>query len=140
MIGMNILNLRKLHHLSQEELAGKIGVSRQTIAKWESGESIPDIVNSNALAQVFEVTLDDLVNYSSEEPASLPIPPKGKYMFGMVTVGERGQIVIPAKARKVFDIKPGDNLIVLGDINQGLALVSSDIMVEMMDMMNGGRK
>lgn len=140
MIGMNILNLRKLHHLSQEELAGKIGVSRQTIAKWESSESIPDIVNSNALAQVFEVTLDDLVNYSSQEPTSLPIPPKGKYMFGMVTVGERGQIVIPAKARKVFNIKPGDNLIVLGDINQGLALVSSDIMVEMMDMMNGGRK
>ena len=41
----------------------------------------------------------------------------------MVKVGEKGQIVIPAKARKIFDIKPGDNLIVLGDEGQGIALI-----------------
>ena len=39
----------------------------------------------------------------------------------MVKVGEKGQIVIPAKARKLFDIKPGDNLIILGDEGQGIA-------------------
>ena len=44
-------------------------------------------------------------------------------MFGMVKVGDKGQIVIPAKARKVFDIKPGDNLIVLGDEAQGIAII-----------------
>ena len=37
-------------------------------------------------------------------------------MFGAVTVGEKGQIVIPAKARKIFNIRPGDSLVVLGDI------------------------
>ena len=45
------------------------------------------------------------------------VPPKGKYMFGMVKVGDKGQIVIPAKARKIFNIKPGDNLVILGDEN-----------------------
>ncbi|MBO6154299.1 MAG: AbrB/MazE/SpoVT family DNA-binding domain-containing protein [Lachnospiraceae bacterium] len=41
----------------------------------------------------------------------------------MVKVGDKGQIVIPAKARKIFDIKTGDNLIVLGDECQGIALI-----------------
>ena len=40
--------------------------------------------------------------------------PKGKYAW-TVTVGEKGQIVIPKKAREVFDIRPGDNLVILGD-------------------------
>ena len=52
------------------------------------------------------------------------MPPKGKHAFGLVTVGDKGQIVIPAKARKIFSIQPGDRLIVLGDEAQGLALLS----------------
>lgn len=47
----------------------------------------------------------------------------GRYIFGTATVGERGQIVIPARARKIFDIKPGDGLIVIGDKRRGLALL-----------------
>ncbi len=74
---------------------------------------------------MFSVTVDDLISYESnaEESMGLGIPPKGKHIFGMVTVGDKGQIVIPAKARKIFDIMPGDNLIVLGDEGQGLALI-----------------
>lgn len=56
--------------------------------------------------------------------------PKGKHVFGAVTVGEKGQIVIPKKAREVFDIKPGDSLLVLGDEDQGLALMKSDTLLE----------
>jgi AbrB family looped-hinge helix DNA binding protein len=52
--------------------------------------------------------------------------PKGKHIFGIVKVGEKGQIVIPRDARKLFDIKPGDNLLVLGDEAQGLALIKSE--------------
>ena len=48
---------------------------------------------------------------------------RGKHAFGMVTVGEKGQIVIPAKARKIFDIKAGDQLLVLGDEEQGIAII-----------------
>ena len=47
--------------------------------------------------------------------------PKGKYAW-TVTVGEKGQIVIPKQAREVFDIKPGDTLVVLGDEKRGLAI------------------
>jgi AbrB family looped-hinge helix DNA binding protein len=47
--------------------------------------------------------------------------PKGKYAW-MVKVGEKGQFVIPKEAREVFNIKPGDTLIVLGDIKKGIAI------------------
>ena len=60
------------------------------------------------------------------------VPPKGKYMFGMVKVGDKGQIVIPAKARKIFNIKPGDNLVILGDENAGLAILKEEDLLAMM--------
>lgn len=47
--------------------------------------------------------------------------PKGKYAW-MVTVGEKGQFVIPKQAREIFGIKPGDNLILLGDEERGIAI------------------
>ncbi len=49
-----------------------------------------------------------------------------KHIFGTVKVGERGQIVIPKEARDLFDIKPGDTLMVLGDEAHGIALVKAD--------------
>ncbi len=119
----NLIALRKMHNLSQEELAERLRVSRQTISKYETGESLPDIDKCKQLAEIFDVSLDDLVNYD-KEVTGLGVPPKGKHMFGMVKVGDKGQIVIPAKARKVFQIEPGDNLIVLGDESQGLALIN----------------
>ena len=64
----------------------------------------------------------------------LGVPPKGKHIFGMVKVGEKGQIVIPAKARKLFDIKPGDNLIILGDEGQGIAIIKEKGLVELLGM------
>ena len=50
----------------------------------------------------------------------------GKYIFGVVKVGDKGQVVIPRDARKVYDIKPGDALIVLGD-QKGMALLKTEI-------------
>lgn len=50
--------------------------------------------------------------------------PKGKHLFGVVKVGEKGQIVIPKDARAIFKIKPGDNLVVLGDEEKGLAIMT----------------
>ena len=47
--------------------------------------------------------------------------PKGKFAW-TATVGEKGQIVIPKQARDLFDIKPGDTLILLGDVNRGIAI------------------
>lgn len=131
MISENLFSLRKGQKLSQEQVAEAIGVSRQAVAKWESGEAVPDLMNCAALAKLYDVTLDELVNFNSQDNGGLPIAPGGKYMFGSVTVGEKGQIVIPVKARKIFNIKPGDDLVVLGDIQQGLALVSSQVFLDM---------
>ena len=121
----NLVELRKIHDLSQEELADKIGVSRQTLSKYETGESLPDIEKCMLIANVFGVSVDDLLNFDkrSDENMGLAVPPKGKHIFGMVKMGDKGQIVIPAKARKLFDINPGDNLIVLGDEGQGIAII-----------------
>lgn len=63
---------------------------------------------------------------------------EGRHFFGATKVGERGQIVIPREARDVFDIKPGDSLLVLGDEKRGgLALVKADLMKEFLGKMFG---
>ena len=132
MISKNLIRLRKRAGLSQEALAEKIGVSRQTVAKWESGESAPDIQHADRLAELFNVNLDDLLHASLTGDR---VPPQGKFVFGTVTVGDKGQIVIPVKARRIFHIQPGDDLMLLGDINQGLALVRADFFLEVAQKM-----
>lgn len=132
MLNENLLTLRKINKLSQENVADHVGVSRQAVAKWENGETAPDIYNCMALATLYNVSLDDLVNFS-EKSYGLPVPPKGKHIFGTVTVGEKGQIVIPKKARDIFEIKAGDNLVILGDEEQGLAIIKASSMLNMME-------
>ena len=130
----NLVELRKIHDMSQEELADRIGVSRQTLSKYETGESLPDIEKCRLLADVFGVSIDDLLNYdpSTEDNMGLDVPPKGKHIFGIVKVGDKGQIVLPEKARKIFDINPGDRLIVLGDEGQGLAVIKEKGLLDLL--------
>ncbi|MGE8205369.1 helix-turn-helix domain-containing protein [Heyndrickxia sp. NPDC080065] len=129
MINMNLKKMRKMLRYTQEEVAEKIGVSRQAVAKWESGETVPDINNCKALAQLYDVALDDLVS-DSDDKDEIGIKPKGKHIFGLVKVGERGQIVIPKKAREIFNIEAGDSLLVLGDETQGIAIVKNDVFMQ----------
>ena len=123
LIFQNLSALRQYHKYSQEEVAEKVGVSRQAVAKWESGETVPDILNCNALAELYDVSLDSLIHYDQEKE-HMPIPPKGKHLFGTVKVGDRGQIVLPKKARDLFRIKHGDLLVVLGDENPETAVIA----------------
>ena len=132
-IAANLRHLRKANRMSQEEVAEKIGVSRQAVAKWENGDSLPDLVNCEALANLYDVSLDDLVRYDAEAEG-MPIPPRNKHLFGVVTLGERGQIVLPKKARDIFNLKPGDTLVVLGDTSPqtpGIALIDSQSFLRM---------
>ena len=134
----NLVQLRKLKQMTQEDIAEKIGVTRQAVAKWEAGETIPDLDKCRLLAELFEVSLDELANYDPEENMGMAFPPKGKHLFGMVTVGDKGQIVIPAKARKVFNISAGDQLVVLGDEQQGLAIIKSESFLALADAIRSG--
>ena len=59
-LGNKIMTLRKKNNLSQEDLAEKVGVTRQTISKWELGETSPDLKQAKVLSQVFKVSLDEL--------------------------------------------------------------------------------
>lgn len=134
-IGEQIKNYRKTVGLTQEQVANYLGVSTPAVNKWEKGESLPDIEKCKLLAEVLDVSLDDLVNYDRENSNNLGlgVPPKGKHVFGITKVGEKGQIVIPAKARKIFDIQPGDNLILLGDESQGIAIIKEKRLVEILN-------
>ena len=126
MFSDNLVQMRKILQMTQEDIAERLGVTRQSVAKWEAGESIPDLDKCKQLADIFGVSLDDLANYEPDENLGLAVPPKGKHLFGLVTVGDKGQIVIPAKARKMFNISSGDQLVVLGDEGQGIALVKAE--------------
>lgn len=139
MISTNLKSLRMHHKLTQEELAFQLNVSRQLIAKWENGESTPDLGYSQKLAKLYNVSLDALVEYTEPYP-HLGVPPKGKHFFGSAKVGERGQIVIPKKARDVFHIEPGDTLIFLGDEERGIAILPERLLNTFLNVMNVDHK
>ena len=126
MLKDNLVMLRNMHGYSQEEISEKIGISRQAYAKWESGATVPDIEKCSLLAKVYGTTIDSLVETFSEEGiGSIPPAPKGKNIWGSVTVSDRGQIVIPKAARDKFSLSGGQRLIVLGD-EEGIALIPAE--------------
>lgn len=75
------------------------------------------------LADLYDISLDAIVLNDGETPNG---ERTGKYVFGIVKVGERGQIVIPQKARKIFNISAGDQLLILGDIHEGIGIIKVD--------------
>ena len=130
MLKENLVMLRNIYGFSQEEIAGRIGISRQAYAKWESGTTIPDIEKCALLAEVYGTTIDSLIKTETVEGfGMIPPPPAGKNFWGSVTLGDRGQIVIPKAARDKFGLKGGDRLIVASDEN-GIALLQAETFEE----------
>ncbi len=110
---------RKQAGYTQEQIAEKIGVSRQAVAKWESGESMPDIESCIRLADFYGTTVDLLVR-------DLNLPEDvtaGKHVFGMCRMNDKGQITLPPECRRVFHLDSGDMILVLGDEARGIALI-----------------
>ena len=66
-LGSSFYHARKKSGLSQENVAEKLGVSRQTISKWETNETLPDIRQSKGLAMLYHMTLDELIEYDFDE-------------------------------------------------------------------------
>ncbi len=126
MLKENLVMLRNIHGYSQEEVSEKIGISRQAYAKWERGTTIPDVEKCSRLAELYGTTVDSLLRTTSEEGMGvIPPAPRGKNIWGSVTVSERGQIVIPKGARDLFGLTSGQRLIVLSD-EYGIALVPAE--------------
>ena len=132
MLKENLIMLRKTRGFSQEEIAGRIGISRQAYAKWESGATIPDIEKCSLLAEVYGTTVDSLIRTETVDGfGRIPPAPAGKSIWGSVTINERGQLVIPKEARDKFGLTGGQRLIVLSD-ETGLALIPAEAFEGMM--------
>ncbi|MCI5726853.1 MAG: helix-turn-helix domain-containing protein [Clostridium sp.] len=126
MLQDNLIMLRNMYGMSQEEIAEKIGISRQAYAKWERGATVPDIEKCKRLADFYDVTIDSLLKTTTEDKIGIiPPAPKGKNIWGSVTINERGQIVIPKATREKFGLSGGQRLIVLSD-NDGIALIPAE--------------
>ena len=132
MLKENLVMLRKMHGFSQEQIAEKIGISRQAYAKWESGATIPDVEKCGLLAEVYGTTVDSLIQtITVEGVGNIPPAPKGKNIWGTVTVNERGQLVIPKGARDRYGLTGGQRLIVASD-ELGIALFPAEAFEQMM--------
>ena len=139
MVEENIIFLRKRNGMTQEALSERINVSRQTVAKWERGESEPDCSSLMRLSTLFNVTIDALVGNVEEDQKMIGVAPKGKYFFGMAKIGEDGSIVLPQKALAIFNLTAGNELAVLGDEDRGFALVPKKQITDMFSLVDSDK-
>lgn len=130
MLKDNLITLRKLNGYSQGQIAEKIGITRQAYAKWENGSTVPDIGKASQLAKVYGISIDSLMDDNGDSASIIPPAPPGKNIWGTVTIGERGQIVIPKAARDRFGLKGGDRMVVLSD-EVGIALLPAEFFERM---------
>lgn len=102
MLADNLIFLRNIKGLTQEQVAEVIGISRQSYSKWEQGETYPDIDKCDKLAKYYGVTIDSLVHQDNKvDDIKIAPAPIGKHLWGTVTIGSKGQIVIPKAAREM---------------------------------------
>lgn len=100
MLSERIYKFRRKSGLSQEQLAEKIGVSRQAISKWESGTSTPELEKLLALSECFHITLDDLVKEETIHQGTKEAPPKAEKV----------------KVSKAIEMKVGIGLCLIGAV------------------------
>ena len=86
-IGQRIKNKRKRLGLTQEDLAQKIGVSFQAVSKWENDSSLPDVGIFNLVSKSLDMSIDEIINGSSESDDAYPVREKSKWgkIFGTIT-------------------------------------------------------
>lgn len=122
-IADNLRFLRCKNGYTLEALAEIISVSRQSIAKWESGDSLPDIVNCVKLATLYKISLDELVNRPLKSTEDSDFIAEGNKICGVVDLSKEGSLQLPESIMELFDIHGGDKMLLLADKNQGIALL-----------------
>lgn len=126
-IADNLNLMRQKSGYSLEALAEIISVSRQTIAKWETGDSYPDLMNCMKLASLYKISLDELVNKPMREIENSDFLSLDNKIGGVIDVSEEGMIKIPDTVLEMFDIHPGEKVLLLADKKQGIALIKCSI-------------
>lgn len=122
-IAENLRIMRQKYGYTLEALAEIITVSRQTVAKWESGDSHPDIMNCIKLANLYKMSLDELVNKPLHAVQKNDFAPENGRICGVLDISEESMIKLPASVLDMFELKCGDKVLLLADKSQGMALV-----------------
>ena len=122
-IADNLKVLRYKNGYTLEAIAEIISVSRQSVAKWEAGDSTPDIVNCVKLASLYKLSLDELVNRPLKDAFDDHFRSEDGRICGVLELSAESTIRIPDAVLEMFDIRRGGSLLLLADKKQGIALV-----------------
>jgi len=122
-IADNLKILRHKNGYTLEAIAEIISVSRQSVAKWEAGDSVPDIVNCVKLASLYKISLDELVNRPLQAAINREFDTESGRVCGVLEILPGNTICIPDSVMEMFDMRCGDKVLLLADQKQGLALV-----------------
>lgn len=122
-IADNLKILRHKNGYTLEAIAEIISVSRQSVAKWEAGDSVPDIVNCVKLASLYKISLDELVNRPLQAAINRESDMESGRGCGVLEILPGNTICIPNSVMEMFDMRCGDKVLLLADQKQGLALV-----------------
>lgn len=126
-IAENLRIMRQKYGYTLEALAEIISVSRQTVAKWEAGDSHPDILNCIKLANLYKVSLDELVNKPLHAVQRNDFAPQNGRICGVLDISDEKTITLPEPVMEMFELRCGDKVLLLADKAQGLALVKCSI-------------
>lgn len=122
-IADNLRMLRYKNGYTLEAIAEIISVSRQSVSKWEAGDSVPDIMNCVKLASLYKISLDELVNMPLKDMEKNEISSDGNRICGVLDILPENTIQIPEVVMDMFSIRSGDKVLILADRNQGIAMV-----------------
>lgn len=122
-IADNLKVLRYKSGYTLEALAEIISVSRQSVAKWEAGDSLPDIINCVKLASLYKISLDELVNMSLKNVISRNFEQEDGRICGVLEIQPENALCIPDPVMSMFDLHCGDKVLLLADRKQGMAVV-----------------
>jgi len=122
-IADNLKVLRYKNGYTLEAIAEIISVSRQSVAKWEAGDSLPDIVNCVKLASLYKISLDELVNAPLRSVTDSTFLPEDGRICGVLEILPENTICLPDTVMEMFGMHSGGKVLLLADKKQGLALV-----------------
>ena len=122
-IADNLKLLRYRNGYTLEAIAEIISVSRQSVARWEAGDSLPDITNCVKLASLYKLSLDELVNKPLTAALTDDFLPEDDRICGVLEISPEGCIPIPGSVMTMFDLRCGSKILLLADRKQGIALV-----------------